>query len=573
MMNNQKTTGELSKIVKLISVLEKCNGKGAIGSSEALLSPKAAKIFAAVGLVFLTAALAVTAYFTGPLIAPYIPLRVFTKSLMMILLLFSLVLSVKNTVTVLYTADDLPVLLPLPFSAGQIVTAKLTVSLKFPVILSLVLMNATFFGFGIRAKMGAAYFIGTVLSSVLIPVTGLAAATLLTVLVFKLFGFIRNRDVMVALGGILTLVLTVAYLVVSSILNKDNSADAAFNALATVSGLSDSFPNIAFMSSFMFDGNVLGLLISLAVTAAVTALALLVIKLFYLSTALSMQNTGTARKAVTKASLSSGKKASALKALTSYEAKNARRNPSYMIYGFAMTFIWPLFFVLPFVFGNSSFAGAQKVTFETSTLLPGALFLGMTASCFACGFNILPVTAFSREGSSFGMLRSMPIGFKDYYKSKRNFSMLICSLGSVAYILILGIVCTATGVVSPGNSWVFLFSACICFLCNSIIINCMLLNNAGKPVFNWDSETEISRKLGGINIAAMVVGFILYIALFVLIIISSAAELSATPLNGGDLTLITTVGSVAAAIIILAAAVAVDRYAVKNAEKRLAEFE
>ena len=184
MMSNQKGTGEFSKVRKLISVLEKCNGRSKIGGSEALISPRAAKVLAAVGLVFLTAALAAAAYFAEPLISPYISLKDFTKVLMMILLLISLVLSVKNIVTVLYTADDLPVLLPMPFSAGQIVIAKLTVTLKFPVVLSVILINASFFGFGLRARMGAAFYIGTVLSSVLIPVTGLAISALLTFEIF-----------------------------------------------------------------------------------------------------------------------------------------------------------------------------------------------------------------------------------------------------------------------------------------------------------------------------------------------------------------------------------------------------
>ncbi|MBQ6153882.1 MAG: hypothetical protein IJJ15_09060 [Ruminococcus sp.] len=567
-MSNQKVTGEFFKVRKLISVLEKCNGKSKIGGSEALISPRAAKILAAVGLVFLIAALAAAAYFTEPLISPYISLQDFTKVLMMILLMLSLVLSVKNIVTVLYTADDLPVLLPMPFSANQIVIAKLSVTLQFPVVLSVILINASFFGFGLRAGMGAAFYIGTVLSSFLIPVTGLAVAALLTVVIFKCCGFIRNRDIMVAIGGILTIVLTVGYLIVSSILSSKDSPDAALSAFSVAAGLSDNFPNIAFMSGFMFDGSITGLFISLGITAAAIALALLVIKLFYLSTALSMQNTGFARKPVEESMLSARKKRSALKALTSYEAKNARRNPSYMIYGFAMTFIWPLFFILPFAFGKNAIFSSATGSVDTSAALICALLLGVAASCFACGFNILPGTAFSREGDSFYILRAMPLDFKDYYKSKLLFSMLICSLGSVSYILILGIVCILTGIVPFTGSWVFLYSVFVCVLCNLIFVNSMLVNNAGNPVFTRDSETEISRKLGGINAVALIIGFVMYIALFVLIIIAMIPELSSVFLNS-------TTGTVAAvtaavfALAVLVIAAAVNKTSVKKAEKSL----
>ena len=570
-MNNQKSTGEFSKVKKLISVLEKCNGKSKIGGSEALISPSAAKVLAAVGLVFLTAALTAAAYFAEPLISPYISLKDFTNVLMMILFLLSLVLSVKNIVTVLYTADDLPVLLPMPFSAGQIVTAKLTVTLKFPVVLSVILINASFFGFGLRAGMGAAFYIGTVLSSVLIPVTGLAIAALLTVVIFKCCGFIRNRDIMVAIGGILTLVLTVGYVIVSSILNSNDSPDAALSALSAFSGLSEYFPNIAFMNGFMFDGSIMGLFISLGITAAAIAFALLVIKLFYLSTALSMQNTGSAKKPVEKNMLFGRKKRGALKALTSYEAKNARRNPAYMIYGFAMTFIWPLFFVLPFAFGkNALFNAAGSV--DTSAALICAIFLGIAASCFACGFNNLPGTAFSREGDSFYILRAMPLDFKVYYKSKLRFAMLICSLGSVPYILILGIVCIATGIVPLSGSWVFLYSSFVCVLCNLIFVNCMLVSNAKSPVFTRDSETEISRKLGGINVVALVIGFVMYIALFVFIIIAMIPELSAIFINSTTVT-IAAVTAAVFALIVLVIAAALNKTSVKKAEKSLMVIE
>ena len=49
----------------------------------------------------------------------------------------------------------------------------------------------------------------------------------------------------------------------------------------------------------------------------------------------------------------------------------------------------------------------------------------VTASCYACGFNILANTAFSREGSGFAVIRSLPVPLTDYYKSKRNFAMMI----------------------------------------------------------------------------------------------------------------------------------------------------
>lgn len=394
-MNNKKKTGSLSKIRKLVTVLEKCNGKDTIGGKDALISPKAARILIVVGLMLLTGALFSVFFLIEPFIAPFIPIKGITQAIMLIILIMSFILSIKNIVTILYTADDLSVLLPMPLSADQIVTAKLTVASRFSIGLSLIITNSVCLGLGIRAGMGAAYVIGTVLSSALMPISGIALATLLIVIVFKVFGFIRNRDITIVLGGIFTLALMVAYIFISNKFNDgdSNSASAIFS---TISSIASVFPNIAYMSGFMFNSNIVSLIISIGITAAISALAMLAVKLFYIVTALSMQTTGTKNKAVKTDSLSHDK-SNVLKALTAYEARNTRRNPAYLIYGFAMSFIWPVLIILPIVLGQNSSINNFKLPLNLTTAVISALTFGIMASCFACGFNVLPVTAFSRE--------------------------------------------------------------------------------------------------------------------------------------------------------------------------------
>lgn len=571
MMSKKKSSGSISKILKLITVLEKCNGKTSLDNSEALISPKGIKILIVSGLVLLTGALFAVFYLIEPLVAPFITIQGVTQAIMLIILMMSFILSIKNIVTVLYTADDLPVLLPMPLSAGQIATAKLTVASRFPVGLSLIAVNSICFGFGIRAGMGAAYLIGTLLSSVLVPVTGIALATLIVVIVFRLFGFIRNRDITMVLGGVFTLLLTIAYIFISNRYNSGNS-EATAAVFSTISSIASGFPNIAFMSSFMFDGNAVGLLLSVGITAVVTALAMLAVKLFYFATALSMQATGTKNKAVHQDALGS-RKSNALKALTKYEARMTRRNPAYLIYGFAMSFVWPLIVILPFVFGNSSLTNSLSAPLDTRAAIICALTAAVTASGFACGFNNLPTSAFSREGGTYSALRAMPIRFKDYYSSKRRFSLLIVSLGSILYLLIAGIVCTATGILAVENCWVILYGACVSFLLNLIFIDAMLLKNSKKPVFDWDSETEISRKLSWVNAVAIVIGVVAMIMLFIAIPFSTSLGSPDSSLDLETITTGTAVTAVVVPVVFLILAFAVNKYAVKKAEKNLMNIE
>ena len=510
-MNDKKTTGSFSKVRKLVTVLKKSNGKGVVGDSGALISPRAARILVYCGLLAIACALFAAVYWFQPFLARVFPLKGLTPALMLILLVMSFVLALKDLVTVLYSSDDLELLLPMPFSAGQIVMAKLAVVSVFPVGASVILLNAVCLGLGIRAGAGVPFIIGTVLSSLLIPITGIAAATLLVVIVFRIFGFIRNRDAIVALSGIFTFGLTFVYIYFSSSYRGGEAGEAAA-AVGAVSSVSMAFPNIRFMNRFMFEGSIPGLLISLAVPAVLAVLAMLAVRAFYFNTALSMQNTGTKKKALTRADLHTGKKKSVRKALTGYEAKSARRNPAFWIYGFAMSFVWPVLFALPILLGQNDFLGLVTFPLNRAAALACFMTLALTASCFSCGFNILPGSAFSREGASFAVIRSLPVDFKDYYRSKRNFSLLICSLGSVLYVVLIGIVCVAAGFISIADSWTVPAAACACFLLDLILVSLMLLRDSRKPRLNWDSDTVFARKLGLLNIIAVVLGVLMLTA-------------------------------------------------------------
>ena len=565
-MKNNQSKGSFSKVRKLINVLKKSNGKGVIGDNSALISPTAAKILVYFLLLALTGALFAGVYFLQPYLAGVLSLEGITLTLMLILLVMSFVLALKDIVTVLYASDDLELLLPMPFSAGQIVMAKVAVVSEFPIGASFVLMNSICLALGIREGAGAVFIIGTVLSSILIPVTGIATALLLVVIIFRIFGFIRNRDILVAIGGFFTFGLTIAYLFINSKVQSGGTGKAAAAAVGAVSYIANGFPNIYFMSRFMLEGSIVGLLISVAVCALITALAMSAVRAFYFTTALSMQATGTNKKAFTKASLSGGKKNDALKALTVYESRSTRRNPAYWLYGFIMTLAWPLLFGITLVLGNLDALRLVTFPLDRTTALYCFMTLGIIASCFACGFNVLPGSAFSREGSCFGAIRSLPVDFRDYYRSKRNFSLRVCSLGSVLYIVILGILFLVAGFVEIKDAWTILAGVCAAFLLDLTLINLMLLRNSRKPRLNWDSETAFARKLGLVNIIAILIGTLL-LAVF-LGAISFMPTLQGTAFGHTILIICAAVGL---ALVLLAAAV--NYFAVRKASQNLMRTE
>ena len=561
---NDSLGARFIKIRKLITVLKKCNGKAVVGSSEALISPKAAKILIACCLALLVVALSAGMYFIEPALGRFIDAENLSKALMLALFIMSFILAVKDDVSVLYMADDLELLLPMPFSITQIVISKLVVASSLPVIISVIGLNSVCLGFGIREGAGVLYVIGILLSSVLIPVTGIALATFLVVLFFRIFGFIRNRDLTVALGGIFTFGVTIAYIIVSNSFGQKSSAEVAAY-LKFISSVASVFPNISFMTRFMFDGFVAGIFISPAVSAAVILLAVFAVKFFYLSTALSMQNTASNKKAVTTGLLQAVRKNSAVKALTLFEAKSTKRNPAYLIYGFVMSFVWPVVFALPFFLGNNSLSKVKFPIGSASATL-AVIFFALTASCFSSGFNILSGTAFSREGSTFAAIRALPVDAKDYYKSKRNFSLFICSLGSALYVALAGIVCVITKIIPSNCIWTIPAGAVCAVMLNLFIVNLLLLKNSKNPRLNWDSETEFSRKLGVLNVVVIVAGVIALVICLGVVVFSPEIEES-------DITVAARIVFAVIFLVVSGASLLFNSYAVKTGAKNLMKVE
>ena len=554
-----------SKVKKLITVLRKCNGKSVISDDgSGLISPRAAKVLLYLGVAAAVAVLLAGAYFVQPKIGGFISTRSLAQMLMMVLLVMSFVVAIKDTVNVLFMTDDLELLLPMPFSAGQIVMAKLAVVALFPIIVSVILLNGICLGYGIHEGAGVAFIIGIGISSILLPVTGISAAALLIVVLFRLFGFIRNRDITVAAGGIFAFGLSIAYIFISNGLNGENSGGA--EALGLLNSVSSVFPNITFMNRFMFEGSISGLLISVAFPIVLIALTAFAVRAFYFDVALSMKSTGTGKKAVSRDMLQSRKKTSAVKALTSYESKSARRNPAYLIYGFAVSFLWPALFVLPLILGNNSIFDHVQVPLGTVSALLAFMSLSAAASCFTCGFNILPGTAFSREGGSLSALRSLPIDYTDYFRSKRNFCLRVCACGSVFYVIAAGIAGIAAGFIPFKCGWMIPASACVCFLLDVIFINLMIYKNSIKPQLNWDSETELSRKLGVINLVIIITGVVLLVVFIAALAIGPL--LDAAPAAS---TIVTVCAAVSLAVIILA--FVINKFAAAAAAKNLMKLE
>ena len=100
-------------------------------------------------------------------------------------------------------------LLPLPLRPWEIVGTKFLICLLYEYWIVLLLVLPLLLGFGTAGGLGALYWVCAVLGCIGLPLVPLVYASVLMMLILRVFKNIRNKDFLSYAGYVLALVLTI----------------------------------------------------------------------------------------------------------------------------------------------------------------------------------------------------------------------------------------------------------------------------------------------------------------------------------------------------------------------------
>ena len=493
------------------------------------------------GILFGGAAM-VGLFFLGRFIAGFAPLfgaedpvePVFS-ALFFIAAVMLVFLCLIQLVDTLYMSTDLPVLLSLPFSPRQIVIARTLNTCRLAALLAGGLVIP--FGIGFAAAypgLTARYWIGLLLGYVSVTAYCVCLTGVAVILLLSVFKAIRNRDIMRVAGALLALGLTVGYLLVSQNLN-DVNADAAklaiTGAVGSVSGMAMFIPPVPFFARAMGGGSPLYIPAGLGVAAAAVLLYFFVSDRLYLKGALSMQDTGSGKRALTESGLEKkSRRRSVMAACVKRDLRCTLRNPSYMANGWLKTLIWPVFILIGFLGKNSGMFDGMTLTpgapgYAVTALGMGTGIAAMAAFCVT-GLNCLGTNAFSREGKSAYYIKMIPVPYAVQLKAKRNTVLIIESVGSVGFVTVGMIAALIAGVATP--FWA-LYTVALTALLVTWMTNVSVMHGLKKPNLNWESEASITQ-VSPFGIVLMMIGIIAGAIFFIAMPLLLALLLSALKL-------------------------------------------
>lgn len=447
-------------------------------------------------------------------------------------------MSIMNILTVFYYSNDVEMLLPLPLKPAQIISAKFFTVLITQYVMSSFILLPIFITYGLKSGAFITYYIYMIVIYLFFPIIPLVLASLIMTIIMRYTNIAKNKDRGSIFIGIVSILFIVGINVFMQWRNKSavsGAGDSVANYLTNNQSslfiqMTNYFPTTYFGAMGLVENaswkGILYVLIYILISIAFFGLFYYIAERTYLKGVIGL-STSIAKKEVISAEglQKSTVQSSHLKAYVKKEFKTLFRTPQFFLNCIVQTFVMPimLFFVLFVQDGNLKWITGYIDNPESAGF---AIGVGLCASLFLMGSNVIATTSFSRDGSSWFVNRYLPVKASDIFFAKAITAWLI----NVVILAVFGITMAFVAGISPVFMilW-FLLSANGLLLINLIGTRW----DAQTADIHWDTEQKLFKSryttlwnfLANILIALVIVAgvsvlyFFLQVGLWIMFIV------------------------------------------------------
>lgn len=403
-------------------------------------------------------------------------------------------MSITNILTVFYYSNDIEMLLPLPLKPAQIISAKFLTVLITQYVMSSFILLPIFITYGLKSGAFITYYIYIIFIYLLFPIVPLVLASLLMTIIMRYTNIAKNKDRGNIFIGIVSILFIVGINVFMQWRNKsafsgDGAAEYLVNNQSSLLvQMTNYFPTTYFGAVALVENanwkGPLYVIIFAVISFVFFVLFYYIAERTYLKGVIGL-STSTAKKQVISAEglQKSTVQSSHLKAYVKKEFKTLFRTPQFFLNCIVQTFVMPimLFFILFVQDGNLKFITEYINNPKTTGF---AIGVGLCASLFLMGSNVIATTSFSRDGSSWFVNRYLPVKASDIFFAKAITAWLI----NVIILAVFGITMAVVAGISPVFMilW-FLLSANGLLLINLIGTRW----DAQTADIHWDTEQKL----------------------------------------------------------------------------------
>lgn len=420
---------------------------------------------------------------------------------------FLLIMVIPMIMSLFFLSTDIDSYIHMPIKPSSIIGAKLITVLPVAYIVSAVTVLPVAFGAVAGLHLGVLHYVLAFFAFVTLPVLPVIYAAVLSIILMHLCKNVKKKDTIVTVitYGIALVAVAGSLIINMSTrnLSDTNDIDMAMSIASFASAISWAswiFPTNFFSAGAVTDGNILYMLAALCIAAAAILIFLWIAERFYIGSALGMNENGRQsgrRKGIGKKDFYTRSQA---KSFAAKERKMIFRSPVYLI----NCFLWPL--LIPIIMIVSSAISitdsGESIEFFISGALAEESMHFMVFAPLICVFPAVLVammskvtsTCISREGTSFFMMKSLPISYKKQLAVKSGFGLRVSLVLSFPFAVLLAFFFVFYG----GLNWLVLpFTLLLVFFVVLLINDFQLFFEVRNPKLFWQSEEMVVREMRG----------------------------------------------------------------------------
>ncbi|WP_297426378.1 hypothetical protein [Clostridium sp.] len=439
--------------------------------------------------------------------------------------LLAFVLSIGATVSfffgiyiimnVFYFAEDIEVILPLPFKSSEIVFGKfIAVLINMYIYTGMLILPLI--AYGIASKANFLYYLYGVIVVIITPILPMILASVICMVLMRFTSLSKHKDAFRMFTGCVTLILIIGFNYLNSNSGRNMNSQQLLEKFSQGhNNLMDMMTGIFITNKFssyalLYNNEVKGLLnILIALT-----LSIIIFIVYYfvggklylkgivgISEAYSKREnileTGDARKL--------NKISSPLKALIKKDIKIVLRTPQFFINCVAMIFYMPAILGMGFVSHGdlSKFADVLNKNTHWYGIAIVIAFIGGTTCVMTGG---AAATALSREGKDFIVSKYIPIDYKTQLHSKIISSLCINEIGTLII---------AVGLILVKAAPILFLLGVISSLGSILLITLFgIYMDFRSPKLEWENERAMFKK-NYLPLLIMLIVFILGVLLVI----------------------------------------------------------
>ena len=401
----------------------------------------------------------------------------------------TLLLSFFTVLSSLFFSRDSVWMAYLPVRSRTVLCAKLTEIYVGEMVLNAVMLMPAFVMYGLHLGADALYYVRAVLLVFFSPMLPIAIITLLSAVLARLVGGIRNSALLTTFLSFLMIALI--YVVEFTLLPSEDDTDLLWIVrllvqqealLQTITGF---FPPVYWgVKGLLGSGGYL--LAFVAVSAGSIALVVLLMGNRYLELCIRQTEQSASRRRV-RLRGGAWRTKTTLSALTQLEWREIVRSSVNLSNCVAGGIVFPLIMGMMLMGGtiSESFGMLRAGVDELLGVIPATdLLLGVAAMMgFVTFVSPAACTAISREGARHALCRMLPVKTRTILRAKLLCSLLIDLLAILFTLVVLE--------VALQLSWaVVLGAVALTLVMRYAAVALMLTVDAVHPVLNWTTETQ-----------------------------------------------------------------------------------